>query len=152
VSVSHSEGPPDPGGRQGPPDPGGRQGPSDPGGGQGPPVRGGGEAPPVDPARTPIGSEPPAQPNDVGTPAGEVPSTRTGTAFKSLIAGAIVLILLLVFILENTKTVKIGYFGASFNLPLGVALLLAAIGGALLAGILGTARILQLRRHVRRHL
>jgi uncharacterized integral membrane protein len=111
----------------------------------------GGEAPPVDPVRTPIRNEPPPQPNAAGTPAGEIPSTRTGTAFKSLIAGAIVLILLLVFILENTKSVKIAYFGAGFQLPLGVALLLAAIGGALLAGILGTARIVQLRRHVRRH-
>ena len=36
------------------------------------------------------------------------------------------------------------------NLPLGVALLVAALGGALLVGIVGTARIMQLRRHVRR--
>ena len=60
------------------------------------------------------------------------------------------LILLLVFILENTESVKIAYFGVGFHLPLGVALLLAAIGGALLVGIVGTARMLQLRRHVRR--
>jgi uncharacterized integral membrane protein len=106
------------------------------------------EAPQAEPSVEPHAPiEPPAP-----TPASEAPSTRTGTAFKSLIAGAIVLILLLVFILENTKSVKIAYFGAGFRLPLGVALLLAAIGGALLAGILGTARILQLRRHVRRHL
>jgi uncharacterized integral membrane protein len=101
---------------------------------------------PVEPRpEPPTSTEPPGQ-----APAGEIPSTRTGTAFKTLIAGAIVLILLLVFILENTESVKIAYFGAGFHLPLGVALLLAAIGGALLAGILGTARILQLRRHVRR--
>ncbi len=118
---------------------------------EGEPERVGGEGPPVDPVETPIRNEPPAQPNAAGTSPGEVPSTRTGTAFKSLIAGAIVLILLLVFILENTKSVKIAYFGAGFQLPLGVALLLAAIGGALLAGILGTARILQLHRHVRRN-
>jgi uncharacterized integral membrane protein len=67
-----------------------------------------------------------------------------------LIAGAVVLILLLVFILENTQSVKISFFGASGHLPLGVALLLAAIGGALLVGIVGTARIVQLRRHVKR--
>jgi lipopolysaccharide assembly protein A len=79
-----------------------------------------------------------------------VPRTRTGAAFKALIAGAIVLILLLVFILENTQSVKIRYFGASGNLPLGVALLIAAVGGALLVGIVGVARILQLRRHVKR--
>ena len=78
------------------------------------------------------------------------PTTKTGIAFGGLIAGAIVLILLLVFILENTESVKISYFGAGGHLPLGVALLLAAIGGALVTGIVGAARIMQLRRHVRR--
>src|SRR5437588_9019410 len=81
---------------------------------------------------------------------GEIPRTRTARAHNALIAGAIVLILLLVFILENTESVKISYFGAGFHMPLGVALLLAAIGGALLVGIVGTARIVQLRRSVRR--
>jgi lipopolysaccharide assembly protein A len=71
-------------------------------------------------------------------------------AWNSLIAGVVVLILLLVFILENTERVKVSYFGAGGHLPLGVALLLAAIGGALLVAIVGTARIVQLRRHVRR--
>jgi uncharacterized integral membrane protein len=79
-----------------------------------------------------------------------IPKTRTARAHNALIAGAIVLILLLVFILENTESVKISYFGAGFHMPLGVALLLAAIGGALLVGIVGGARIMQLRRSVRR--
>jgi uncharacterized integral membrane protein len=79
-----------------------------------------------------------------------IPRTRTARAHNALIAGAVVLILLLVFILENTASVKISYFGAGFRMPLGVALLLAAIGGALLVGIVGTARIMQLRRSVRR--
>jgi uncharacterized integral membrane protein len=83
-------------------------------------------------------------------PATEIPRTKTAVAYNSLIAGAIVLILLLVFILENTESVKISYFGVGFHLPLGVALLLAAIGGALIVGIVGTARIVQLRRHARR--
>jgi uncharacterized integral membrane protein len=78
------------------------------------------------------------------------PTTKTGIAFGALIAGAIVLILLLVFILENTQSVKISFFGASGHVPLGVALLLAAICGALLTGIVGAARIFQLRRHVKR--
>jgi uncharacterized integral membrane protein len=82
-------------------------------------------------------------------PAGEIPHTRTARAHNALIAGAIVLILLLVFIIENTESVRIAYFGIGFRLPLGVALLLAAIGGALLVGIVGTARIVQLRRRVR---
>jgi uncharacterized integral membrane protein len=70
-----------------------------------------------------------------------------------VISGVIVLVLLLVFILENTQSVQITYFGASGHLALGVALLLAAVGGALLVGIVGTARITQLKRHAkRRHL
>ena len=60
------------------------------------------------------------------------------------------LALLLIFILENTKDVRVSYFGASGHLPLGVALLFAAVGGALLLGIVGTVRMVQLRRRVRR--
>ena len=78
------------------------------------------------------------------------PRTRTSAAFKGFAAGAVVLLLLLIFILENTQRVKISYFGASGHLALGVALLLAAVGGALLVAILGAARISQLRRHARR--
>ena len=47
------------------------------------------------------------------------------------------LILLLVFILENTQSVNIDLLRRGCHLPLGVALLLAAIGGALLVGIVG---------------
>jgi lipopolysaccharide assembly protein A len=79
------------------------------------------------------------------------PRTRTSTAFNGFVAGAIVLILLLVFILENTQSVKISYFGASGHVALGVLLLLAAVGGALLVGLLGAARIAQVRRHTKRH-
>jgi uncharacterized integral membrane protein len=83
-------------------------------------------------------------------PTTQIPRTKTATAYNALIGGAIVLVLLLVFILENTESVHIAYFGLGFHVPLGVALLLAAIAGALIMGIVGTARIVQLRRHVRR--
>jgi uncharacterized integral membrane protein len=108
------------------------------------PERAGSEPPPVEPVGT---SETTA--TTAAAPR-KAPRTRTGAAFNTLIAGAIVLILLLVFILENTERVKISYFGAGTHMPLGVALLLAAIGGALLVGIVGMARILQLRRHAKR--
>lgn len=105
-------------------------------------------APATGPLASPLDDAPPtAEPSSA---AAAIPRTKTGIAFGSLIAGAIVLILLLVFILENTQTVKISFFGVSGHLPLGVALLLAAIGGGLLVGVVGTARIIQLRRHVRR--
>lgn len=100
-------------------------------------------------AEAPATEPSPPRPAAASEPAAP-PRTKTGIAFGTLIAGAIVLIVLLVFILENTESVKISFFGATGHLPLGVALLLAAIGGALLVGIVGTARIVQLRRHVRR--
>jgi uncharacterized integral membrane protein len=59
-----------------------------------------------------------------------------------------VLTLLLVFILQNTKQVKISYFTAHGALPLGVGLLLAAIGGVLFAGVVGSLRIWQLRHRL----
>jgi putative membrane protein len=76
--------------------------------------------------------------------------TRTSAAFKGLVAGAVVLLLLLIFILENTQRVKISYFGADGHLSLGVALLLAAVAGALITALVGVARIGQLRAHARR--
>lgn len=78
------------------------------------------------------------------------PRTRTSFTFQALIAGLVVLVLLLIFILENTESVKINFLGAKGNLSLGIALLLAAVGGALLVAIVGAARIGQLRLHARR--
>jgi uncharacterized integral membrane protein len=66
-------------------------------------------------------------------------------------AFAVVLLLLLIFILENGKSVDVAYFGAHGHLPLGVALLLAAVLGILMVVIPGTARIVQLRMTARRH-
>jgi uncharacterized integral membrane protein len=45
---------------------------------------------------------------------------------------ALVLLVLLIFILENGQRADIGFFGAHGHLPLGIALLLAAILGVLL--------------------
>lgn len=77
--------------------------------------------------------------------------TRFGQAWVAAVLFAVVLLLLLIFILENGQQVSIGYFGAHGHLPLGVALLLAAVFGVLLVVIPGTARIIQLRTTVRRH-
>jgi uncharacterized integral membrane protein len=78
--------------------------------------------------------------------------TRLGSAHAGLIAAAVVLVLLLVFILENAHSVNVGFLGAHLRLPLAVALLLAGVGGALLVGAVGAARITQLRRAVRREI
>ncbi|MHB1810638.1 MAG: lipopolysaccharide assembly protein LapA domain-containing protein [Solirubrobacteraceae bacterium] len=78
------------------------------------------------------------------------PRTRVSVTFQALIAGFVVLVLLLIFILENTESVKINYLGAKGHISLGIALLLAAAGGALIVAIVGVARISQLRLHERR--
>ncbi len=77
--------------------------------------------------------------------------TRIGGIWVAAALFAVVLLLLLIFILENGQSVSIGYFGAHGHLPLGVALLLAAVLGVLLVVIPGTARIIQLRITARRH-
>jgi uncharacterized integral membrane protein len=63
----------------------------------------------------------------------------------------VLLLFALIFVLQNDRSVDITYFGAHGHLPLGVALLLAAIVGGMLVTLVGTARILQLRAAARRH-
>ena len=67
--------------------------------------------------------------------------SRMGRVWFAVILFAIVLVLLLVFILENSHQVDIGFFGAHGHLPLGVALLFAAVLGILLVVIAGAARM-----------
>lgn len=74
--------------------------------------------------------------------------TRISGTWVGVIIATLVLTLLLVFILQNTKQVKISYFTAHGALPLGVGLLLAAIGGVLFAGVVGSLRIWQLRHRL----
>jgi lipopolysaccharide assembly protein A len=113
------------------------------------------------PPASPNGDAPPAPaPAPAPTPAQAAPTprrgslgSRIGTARTALIAGALVLIVVLIFIIENAHAVTITFFGAHLRISLAVALLLAAIAGALIMAAAGTARITQLRmtmRHNRR--
>ena len=92
-----------------------------------------------------------------GSKSGQLPPrhvvkrTRMGGMWFAAVAFAVVLVLLLIFILENSQKVDISFFGAHGHLPLGVALLFAAVLGILLVVIPGTARIIQLRMTARRH-
>ncbi|MEU7615789.1 LapA family protein [Micromonospora rifamycinica] len=58
---------------------------------------------------------------------------------------AFVLLLLLIFVLQNGQRAEVSFLGAHGTLPMGVALLLAAVFGVLLVALPGTARIVQLR-------
>ena len=54
------------------------------------------------------------------------------------------------FILQNGQRAQVSFLGAHGHLPMGVALLLAAVFGVLLVALPGTTRIIQLRMLGRR--
>jgi lipopolysaccharide assembly protein A len=104
------------------------------------------------------------QPGTPGTDAGQpapagpaplpehrIKRTRTSGLWVSVGFFAVVLLLLLIFILQNGTKVDVSYMGAHGHLPLGVALLLSAVCGVLLVVLAGAARISQLRAVARRH-
>lgn len=72
--------------------------------------------------------------------------TRTSGVWFAALGFVLLLLLLAIFMLQNSQRVQISYLGVEGHLPLGLAMLLAAIAGALLIGLAGAARLLQLRR------
>lgn len=82
---------------------------------------------------------------DVNTKGG-----KTAGLWISLILGAVVLILLLIFVIQNNVKATFEYFGAQFDLPLGVAMLLAAIAGALVMALVGSVRMVQMSWTIRK--
>lgn len=75
---------------------------------------------------------------------------RLGSAWIGLVLGALVTILLLIFIAQNTVSTEVQYLGLQFALPLGVLILFAAIAGALIMALFAGFRILQLRMRARK--
>ena len=71
-------------------------------------------------------------------------------AWVSVFVAAVIAIALIVFLAQNTRKVQVSFLWMSTETPLAVALLIAAVGSIMLALILGSARILQLRRLVRK--
>jgi len=104
-----------------------------------------GSSPLAEPAASPLAD----QPQPIRT--GRVPRTRTGSAWVALIAAALIAILLIVFLVQNTRSTEISFLWMTTSTPLAVALLIAAVGSVLITLILGTARIAQLRRLVRKN-
>lgn len=76
--------------------------------------------------------------------------SKTGRAWVSVVALGVVLILLIVFIAQNTRSVTVSFLGWEGRTSLAVALLIATAAGLFLAAVAGTMRIWQLRRRVKR--
>jgi uncharacterized integral membrane protein len=67
-----------------------------------------------------------------------------------VVVAALFLLLLVVFIAQNTQSVHMSFLGWDGEPPLAVAILVAAALGVVITAAVGTLRILQLRRRVRR--
>ena len=79
-----------------------------------------------------------------------LPSTRASRAWRKILPAIILLVVLLVFVFQNLHRAKVSFLGLSGTLPLAVSLLAAAALGGLFVLALGSVRMLQLRRMIRR--
>ena len=78
----------------------------------------------------------------------EVKKSLAGATWVGLIVGVLLLIVLLVFILQNQESAELQLFAWTMTFPIGVGMLIAAIVGALIMALVGGVRIVQLRKQV----
>jgi putative membrane protein len=104
---------------------------------------------PAERAATPPQQDPAGPP--AMSPPSRVPRTRTGAAWFGICTAAVASAVLIVFMLQNTRSVEINFLWRHGSVPLALALLVAGIGLAIVAMAVGVARIGQLRRLARRH-
>jgi uncharacterized integral membrane protein len=109
-----------------------------------------------------MSTRPPSPPSDEGST--ETPSTvdgsppapvrprftRASAVWVATGASLLLLVLLIVFVLQNSTKVEVHFLGLSGTIPLGMALLIAAVGGGVVVAIAGIARVSQLRMNARR--
>ena len=99
----------------------------------------------------PVVAEPESGKHPVGK-AEDVGFTRAGALWVSLILGFLILTVLLIFITQNTTSTAFTFLTWHWQLPLGVAILLAAVCGGLITALVSAARMFQLRRVAKRNL
>jgi uncharacterized integral membrane protein len=101
----------------------------------------------------PMADEPPLHAPTPKPPPPEnaVKFTRAAALWSALIVGFVILIVLLIFIAQNTDSATYHFLGWNWSLPNGVAILLAAVLGGLITTLAGAARIVQLRRAAKKN-
>ena len=78
-------------------------------------------------------------------PAPSTRPTRTAALWVAVAVGLVVLVMLIVFFVQNQDMITVRFFGLEGTLALGTTLFIAAVGGGVLVALAGGARILQLR-------
>jgi uncharacterized integral membrane protein len=81
----------------------------------------------------------------------QIERTRTSSTLVAVTIAVIFLVLLIIFIAQNEKKVPIHFLGAYGEVSEALALVGAAVAGAVLVLAVGVARVLQLRVGARRH-
>jgi uncharacterized integral membrane protein len=76
--------------------------------------------------------------------------SRTSALWAAVVGLGLVLLLLIIFIAQNTRTTRVSFLVWDGDVSVAVALLVAVVAGLFLATLAGALRILQLRRRVRR--
>ncbi|MFB1294299.1 lipopolysaccharide assembly LapA domain-containing protein [Mycobacterium sp. pW049] len=104
------------------------------------------DQPAFDAPGTPVSGNPPPPPKSA------VHRTRAAALWASLAVGFLILIVLLIFIAQNTESTPMQFLGWEWSLPLGVSILFAAVAGGLLTFAVGAVRIFQLRRAAKKNL
>jgi uncharacterized integral membrane protein len=79
-----------------------------------------------------------------------VPSTRASRSWVAILPALAVATVALIFILQNMRDARVSFFTASGTIPLAVGLLAAFALGAVSVLLLGSIRILQLRKVIHR--
>lgn len=67
------------------------------------------------------------------------------------VIGVVLLALVLTFLVQNGKSARMHFLGLSFSLPIGVALVVSFVAGAVIALIATAARRRRTRARSRRH-
>ena len=91
---------------------------------------------------------PPAEEAGATGPTAKTSRSRAGAVWVGICIAAALLIVLVIFMLQNTRPVLVTFFSLEGTVPLAIALLIAGIGVGLIALVVGTIRIGQLRRRL----
>ena len=99
-----------------------------------------------------------AEPAPGSSPSGREPlpkkaprQTLAGRVWVAIVCAVILLVLLIIFIAENTHRITISFVGLHGHISEALALLIAAAVGIVITLLVGSTRILQLSLEVRKH-
>ena len=96
-------------------------------------------------------SDPPATSAPTAGDPDPLRGSRTSGFWVAVIGLLVLIVLLAVFVLQNTRPVEISFLAWTGTAPLAAALLIASAAGLAVAALAGSLRILQLRRRVKRN-